>query len=67
MLQQLLATITAGKHTWGEERIAVELRLNRSDAYEDTYARFVAGKRGADVRSRDPHRVDATLAPGTGL
>jgi hypothetical protein len=30
------------------------------------YARLVAGKRGADVHSWDPQRIDAALAPGTG-
>jgi glycosyltransferase involved in cell wall biosynthesis len=36
------------------------------DDYEEMYARLVAGKRGANVRSWDSQRIDATLAPGTG-
>ena len=37
------------------------------DAYEEMYARLVAGERGADVRRWNRQRIDATLAPGTGL
>jgi len=37
------------------------------DAYEELYARLAAGKRGTNVRSCDPQRIDAALAPGTGL
>jgi glycosyltransferase involved in cell wall biosynthesis len=37
------------------------------DAYEEMYARLVAGTHGADVRSWDPQRIDAALTPGTGL
>jgi glycosyltransferase involved in cell wall biosynthesis len=37
------------------------------DAYEEMYARLVAGQRGAEVRRWDPQRIDAALTPGSGL
>ena len=37
------------------------------DAYEEMYARLAAGKGGAGVRRSDSQRIDAALAPGTGL